>query len=63
MKTRIFRLRLLLLAGVAYTILTRALIARHGRDSTLAIAVGADRKGWASIALYAIGIDPKLGRA
>jgi uncharacterized membrane protein len=46
----------LLLAGGAYTILTRALIACHGGDSTLAKAVGRDAKGWLSIALYAVAI-------
>ena len=43
----------LLLAGVAYFILTRALISLHGRGSTLAISIGRDRKGKISIALYA----------
>jgi uncharacterized membrane protein len=46
----------LLLAGGAYTILTRALIACHGGDSTLAKAVGRDTKGWMSLALYALAI-------
>ena len=43
-------------AAVAYTILVRALISHHGRRSTLAAAVGRDRKGWLSIALYAVAI-------
>jgi uncharacterized membrane protein len=42
----------LLLAAVAYFILTRALIALHGRDSVLATAVGRDRKGKVSVVLY-----------
>jgi uncharacterized membrane protein len=46
----------LLLAGVAYFILTKALINLHGRGSTLAISIGQDRKGKISIALYAIAI-------
>jgi uncharacterized membrane protein len=46
----------LLLAAVAYFILTRALIATHGRDSVLATAVGGDFKGKISIALYAAAI-------
>ena len=46
----------LLLAGVAYYILTRALIRLHGYDSTLASAIGRDRKGKISIAIYAVGI-------
>ena len=46
----------LLLAAVAYFILTRALIRPHGRDSTLAASIGADRKGKISIAIYAAAI-------
>jgi uncharacterized membrane protein len=46
----------LLLAGVAYYILTQALIRLHGRDSTLAISIGTDIKGKTSIAIYAAGI-------
>jgi uncharacterized membrane protein len=46
----------LLLAGCAYYVLSRTLIARHGRDSTLARAVGADRKGLLSLALYAVAV-------
>jgi uncharacterized membrane protein len=43
----------LLMAGVAYYILSRALIAHHGKNSTLAVAIGADFKGLLSLALYA----------
>jgi len=46
----------LLLAALAYSLLTRCLIARHGDDSTLAAAIGVDRKGWFSIMLYVAGI-------
>jgi uncharacterized membrane protein len=46
----------LLLAGCAYFILTRVLIACHGRDSALAMAVGRDLKGLASVVLYAVAI-------
>ena len=46
----------LLLAAVAYFILTRELIALHGRDSTLAAALGSDMKGKASLVLYAAAI-------
>jgi uncharacterized membrane protein len=46
----------LLLAAVAYFILTRALIALHGRDSVLGTAVGRDRKGKISIAIYLAAI-------
>ena len=46
----------LLLAGSAYFILTRTLIALHGRDSTLATSIGRDRKGRISILIYAVAI-------
>ena len=46
----------LLMCGIAYAILERCLIALHGADSTLAHAVGRDRKGNLSIVLYAIAI-------
>jgi uncharacterized membrane protein len=46
----------MLLAGAAYFVLTRLLIARHGGDSPLAAAVGRDQKGLASLALYALAI-------
>jgi uncharacterized membrane protein len=46
----------LLLAAVAYFILTRALIALHGRESVLATAVGRDRKGKVSIVIYLAAI-------
>src|SRR5262245_5026808 len=40
---------ILFMAGVAYQILERALIAHHGRQSTLAAAVGHDVKATASV--------------
>ena len=43
-------------AAVAYFILTRALIALHGRDSVLATALGRDFKGKVSVAIYAAAI-------
>jgi uncharacterized membrane protein len=46
----------LLLAGIAYFILTRSLISHHGKDSTLAIALGKDIKGKASIIIYFVAI-------
>jgi uncharacterized membrane protein len=46
----------LLMSGVAYSILARALTALHGKDSKLAVALGRDFKGWASVALYALAI-------
>ena len=46
----------LLLAAVAYFVLTRALVARHGADSVLATAIGRDGKGLFSLLLYLVGV-------
>jgi uncharacterized membrane protein len=46
----------LLMAGAAYNILSRTLIKLHGKDSTLAQAVGNDFKGKISVIAYAIAI-------
>lgn len=46
----------LLSAAIAYTILVRALLALHGRESLLATALGSDFKGKISIILYIVGI-------
>ena len=46
----------LLLAAIAYWLLVRALIARHGSDSVLAAAIGRDFKGNVSIAAYLLAI-------
>ena len=46
----------LLMCGIAYYILSRLLIARHGRDSDLAMALGTDRKGILSVLLYIVAI-------
>ena len=46
----------LLLAGFAYFILTRRLIAHHGTDSLLATSIGRDRKGAISLGLYLVAI-------
>ena len=46
----------MLLAGVSYFILTRALLACHEKDSTLATALGRDFKGWISVILYVVSI-------
>jgi uncharacterized membrane protein len=43
-------------AGLAYFLLSRALIAHHGSDSFLAHALGRDRKGKISMAAYACAI-------
>jgi uncharacterized membrane protein len=46
----------LLLAAIAFIILQLTIVRLHGRDSTLARAVGRDRKGRISLALYAAAI-------
>lgn len=62
----------LLMAGVAYFLLARALVAHHGQDSALARAMGeratADLKGLASVLIYATALPlsfvaPVLGLA
>jgi TMEM175 potassium channel family protein len=50
----------LLMAGIAYFILTKALIKHHGRESKLAQAVGGDRKGRVSVVGYALAIPLAL---
>jgi uncharacterized membrane protein len=45
-----------LFAAIAYFILTRVLITHHGKDSTLATAIGSDKKGKISLAIYAIAV-------
>ena len=46
----------LLMAGVAYFILTKSLLHIHERNSTLAASIGSDRKGKLSMAVYAVAI-------
>ena len=46
----------LLLAGAAYYILARSLIRLHGKNSTIAKAIGKDRKGIISEVFYFAGI-------
>ncbi len=50
----------MLLAGLAYFVLSRVLVAQHGRDSALALAVGRDRKGMLSLLLYAVAVPVAL---
>jgi uncharacterized membrane protein len=55
----------MLLAGCAYYLLTRALVAEHGPHSPLAAAVGRDSKGIASVVLYTAAVplafvDPRV---
>ena len=47
---------ILLLAGIAYLLLQRAILRQEGPRSTLALAVGRDRKGKISLLIYAIAI-------
>ena len=47
---------ILMMAGVAYYILSQALIRLHGKSSTLALAVGEDKKGILSVVIYIIAI-------
>lgn len=47
---------ILMMAGVAYYILAHQLTSIHGKDSTLAQAIGKDKKGIISIVLYIAGI-------
>ena len=46
----------LLMAGTAYYILERGLIALQGKDSALALAVGKDFKGILSVAIYTAAV-------
>jgi uncharacterized membrane protein len=50
----------LLMCAIAYTLLTFALIRRHGRDSALATAIGSDLKGKLSLAAYIMAIPLAL---
>jgi uncharacterized membrane protein len=58
----------ILMNAIAFTILTRVLIAHHGKDSALARALGKDFKGKISLVLYASAIllafvDPRIALA
>ncbi len=46
----------LFMAAIAYFILQQTIIAKHGKDSLLAVAVGRDLKGKASPIIYAVAI-------
>jgi uncharacterized membrane protein len=46
----------LLLAAMAYFVLTRVLMSLHGHDSTLASSIGNDQKGRLSIMIYVVAI-------
>ena len=45
-----------LLAGFAFFVLARSLVATHGRDSALAKAIGRDIKGKASLVVYVVAV-------
>jgi TMEM175 potassium channel family protein len=47
---------MLLFAGIAYFILTKALIAQHGKDSKIAESIGKDRKGLASVLIHFVAL-------
>jgi uncharacterized membrane protein len=47
---------MLLLAGVAFVVLTKSLIAHHGKNSVLATSIGNDWKGRVSVLVYALAI-------
>jgi uncharacterized membrane protein len=46
----------MLASAIAYTILAVSLVAHHGKDSSLAIALGKDFKGKLSLLIYALAI-------
>ncbi len=46
----------LLMAAISYYLLQRAIIAEHGRDSLLALAIGTDFKGKLSPVIYIVAI-------
>lgn len=46
----------LLMAGIAYFVLTRALLAQHDWDSVLAHAIGRDLKGNLSVVAYVVAV-------
>lgn len=46
----------LLMAAVAYYVLVRFILHRHGRNSVLARAIGSDFKGKISVGIYALAI-------
>ena len=46
----------LLMSGLAYSLLERCLVKSHEANKSLADAIGMDKKGWVSNALYALGI-------
>ncbi|HRH50032.1 MAG TPA: TMEM175 family protein [Panacibacter sp.] len=47
---------ILFMCGLSYYILAQMLVRLHGKNSTLALALGRDKKGIISIVIYFIGI-------
>ena len=47
---------ILMMAGVSYYILSRALIRANGEDSQVALALGSDLKGQISVVIYVVAI-------
>jgi uncharacterized membrane protein len=47
---------IMLFAGIAYFILTKSLVRRHGKDSALAHLIGGDRKGLLSVGVYSVAV-------
>lgn len=52
----------LLGAGIAYFVLTKSLVHRHGKDSALALSIGGDVKGMVSVVVYAVAIPLAFAR-
>jgi Predicted integral membrane protein len=46
----------LMFSGLAFVLLTRCLVTLHGRQSVIARSLRDDRKGKASVAIYAVAI-------
>lgn len=46
----------LFMCGLAYTLLARCLVSHHSENKVLASAIGNDRKGVISLALYLLGL-------
>ena len=46
----------LMMAGIAYYILAHTLMKLHGKDSTIAKAIGKDHKGIISVVIYVIAV-------
>jgi len=54
---------MLLSAGLSYSVLTKALVKRHGKDSLLATSIGSDWKGAVSVLVYFVAIPLSFVKA